>query len=93
MSVIFRDNIGRIVNKYGVPINQMKNKFKRCKNVKTGKYELAGILIFLLLVGIETVFIKTSAFSYYHIPLCLMFAYVGGRFSACLYNREAWGQK
>lgn len=66
----------------------MKNKFRKRKNVKTGKYELLAILIFILLVSIETVFITKLAFSYYHFPLCIMFAFISGRFSAYLYNKR-----
>lgn len=71
----------------------MKDKNKRWKNVGTFKYELLAVLIVILLASAEIVFIKKLAFSYYHIPLCLIFAYISGRFSAYLYNREAWGQK
>lgn len=69
----------------------MKNRFRKCKNVKTGKYELLAILIFLFLVSVEMVFIEKLAFFYYHFPLCIMFAYISGRIGVYLYNKKAWG--
>ena len=69
----------------------MKNKRGRYKNVGTFKYKLLAVLIFILLVSIETVFIKPSVFPYCDILFFLIFVYISGRFSAYLYNREVWG--